>query len=407
MRIDPSQHGWMTAPETLAVMSALGDARFVGGAVRNALLGVGVVDIDIAVPMPPSEALSRLAAKGIKVVETGLEHGTVTALAGHHAFEITSLRRDVETDGRHAKIAFTDDWAADAARRDFTINALYASAAGEIFDYAGGVEDLIAGKVRFVGNARRRIAEDYLRILRLFRFHAWYGKGEIDAEGLRAAAEAKDKLKTLSAERIAKELLRLLEAGNPAPVLRVMAATGILSELLPGALQLPRLERLAELDADNFFPRDPVLRLAALLPDGGEAAHAAADALKLSNADRTRLEQALSSETIAAQLSAQDARRRIYRIGVARFKDKVLLQWAGTPSHRFGAWRMLLEMADNWQRPRFALTGRDVMQAGVPEGPDVGRLLAQVEDWWMGRDFVADEGALRDRLRAVIDQDRR
>ncbi|HWX89810.1 MAG TPA: hypothetical protein VNY75_05855, partial [Rhizomicrobium sp.] len=151
MRIDPSQHGWMTAPETMQVMAALGDARFVGGAVRDALLGVGVVDIDIAVSMPPSEALARLAAKGIKVVETGLEHGTVTAIAGHHAFEITSLRRDVETDGRHAKVAFTDDWAEDAARRDFTINALYASLSGEIFDYATGVEDLIAGKVRFMG----------------------------------------------------------------------------------------------------------------------------------------------------------------------------------------------------------------------------------------------------------------
>jgi poly(A) polymerase len=396
----------MTAPETVQVMSALGEARFVGGAVRDALLGAGVVDIDIAVPMPPAESLARLKAKAIKVVETGLEHGTVTAIAGTHAFEITSLRRDMETDGRHAVVAFIDDWAADAARRDFTINALYASANGEIFDYATGVEDLIAGKVRFMGDAKTRIAEDYLRVLRLFRFHAWYGKGEIDAEGLRAAAEAKDKLKTLSAERIAKELLRLLEAGNPAPVLRVMAATGILSELLPGALQLPRLERLAELDADNFFARDPVLRLAALLPDGGEAAHAAADALKLSNADRTRLEQALNSEKIAAHLSAQDARRLLYRIGVARFKDKVLLQWAGAPKGA-GAWRMLLEMADNWQRPRFALTGRDVMQAGVPEGPDVGRILAQVEDWWAGGDFAADEGALRDRLHAAISQARK
>ena len=204
-------------------MNALGEARFVGGAVRNALLGAHVVDIDIAVPMPPSETLQRLTAKGIKVVETGLEHGTVTAIAGTHAFEITSLRRDMETDGRHAKVAFTDDWAEDAARRDFTINALYASAAGEIYDYATGVEDLIAGKVRFMGDARSRIAEDYLRVLRLFRFHAWYGKGDMDAEGLRAAAEAKDKLGTLSAERIAKEMLRLLEAGNPAPVLRVKA----------------------------------------------------------------------------------------------------------------------------------------------------------------------------------------
>ncbi|MEI7790461.1 MAG: CCA tRNA nucleotidyltransferase [Alphaproteobacteria bacterium] len=407
MKIDPAQHGWMTAPETLAVMSALGDARFVGGAVRNALLGVSVMDIDIAVPMPPTESLARLKSRGINVVETGLDHGTVTAIAGTHAFEITSLRRDVETDGRHATVAFTDDWAEDAARRDFTINAMYASANGEIFDYATGVEDLIAGKVRFMGDAKTRIAEDYLRVLRLFRFHAWYGKGEIDAEGLRAAAEAKDKLKTLSAERVQKELLRLLEAGNPAPVLRVMAATGILTELLPGALSLPRLERLTEIDADNLSARDAILRLAALLPDGdNDAAHAIADALKLSNADRTRLEQALSGEKIPAQLAARDARRLLYRIGVARFCDKVLLQWAGAPK---GAgvlqFRMLLEMADSWQRPRFPLSGRDVMQAGVAEGPDVGRVLAKVEDWWVGGDFAADEGACRDQLKAVIEKD--
>ncbi|HVW74029.1 MAG TPA: CCA tRNA nucleotidyltransferase [Rhizomicrobium sp.] len=405
MRIDPSLHGWMTAPETAQVMAALGEARFVGGAVRNALLGAQVVDIDIAVPMPPNEAVQRLTAKGIKVVETGIEHGTVTAIAGSRAFEITSLRRDVETDGRHAKVAFTDDWAEDAARRDFTINALYASADGEIFDYATGVEDLIAGRVRFMGDARTRIAEDYLRVLRLFRFQAWYGKGEMDAEGLRAAAQARDKLKTLSAERVAKEFLRLLEAGNPAPVLRVMAATGILSAILPEALQLPRLERLAEIDADNLFPRDAVLRLASLL-DGADTAHATSDRLKLSNADRVRLEQALSGEKITAGLSAPDARRLLYRIGPARFRDKVMLQWAGTPRAVALPWRMLLKMAETWQRPRFPLTGRDVMQAGVPEGPDVGRILAQVEDWWVGGDFAADEGACRDRLHQVIAQDR-
>ncbi len=404
MRIDPVQHPWMTAPETVAVMAALGEARFVGGAVRNALLGTGVADIDIAVPMPPSEVLARLVAKNIKVVETGMDHGTVTAIVGSQAFEITSLRRDVETDGRHAVIAFTDDWAEDAARRDFTINALYASASGEIFDYATGVEDLIAGRVRFMGDAHARIAEDYLRVLRLFRFHAWYGKGDVDAQGLRAAAEAKDKLKTLSAERIAKELLRLLEAGNPTLVLRVMAATGILPELLPGALHLQRLERLVEIDADNFAPRDGVLRLAALLTEGGDAAHAVADALKLSNADRLRLEQALSGEHIAAQLSARDARRLLYRIGVSRFRDKVWLAWAATPrSANAIQWRMLLTMAENWQRPRFPLSGLDVIQAGVPEGPEVGRVLAKVEDWWVGGDFAADEGALRDQLRAAID----
>jgi poly(A) polymerase len=399
VKIEPQQHGWMTAPETLAVMSALGEARFVGGAVRNALLDAPVVDIDIAVPIPPEEALARLRAKGIKVVETGLDHGTVTAIAGTHAFEITSLRRDVETDGRRAKVAFTDDWAADAARRDFTINALYATADGEIFDYATGIEDLRAGKVRFMGDAGRRIAEDYLRVLRLFRFHAWYGKGELDAEGLRAAAEARSKLKSLSAERVAKELLRLLEAAHPAPVLRIMAAAGILPELLPGALQLQRLERLTELDAGNLFPRDPVLRLAALLPDDAKAAQAVAEALKFSNADRIRLEQALGGEQIAPQLSAQDARRLLYRLGAARFRDKVMLQWAGSGA---GGWRMLLDMADSWQRPRFPLTGRDVMQAGVPEGPDVGRVLAEVEDWWIQGDFAAGESALRDRLKIAI-----
>ena len=396
----------MTAPETLVVMGALGEARFVGGAVRNALLGVPVVDVDIAVPMPPEEALARLRAKNIKVVETGLDHGTVTAIAGTHAFEVTSLRRDVQTDGRHATVAFTDDWAEDAARRDFTINALYATADGEIFDYATGVEDLIAGRVRFMGDARARIAEDYLRVLRLFRFHAWYGKGEIDAEGLRAAALAKDKLKSLSAERIAKELLRLLEAAHPVPVLRVMAATGILSLLLPGALQLVRLEKLAQLEAENRFPGDAVLRLAALLPDGASAAQAAADALRLSNASRGRLGNALGGEKVGAQISAPEARRLLYRIGAASFKDKVMLQWAGAPQSTAGAWRMLLEMADNWQRPRFVLTGRDVMQAGIPQGPDVGRLLAQVEDWWVEGDFAASESALRDRLKMAVDQAR-
>ena len=406
MRLDPAKHGWMIAPETVQVMTALGEARFVGGAVRNALLGAAVVDIDIAVPMPPDQALARLRAKAIKVVETGLDHGTVTAIAGTHAFEITSLRRDVETDGRHAKVAFTGDWAEDAARRDFTINALYASADGEIFDYATGVEDLIAGKVRFMGDARARIAEDYLRVLRLFRFHAWYGKGEIDAEGLRAAAGAKDKLKTLSAERIAKELLRLLEAAHPVPVLRVMAATGILSLLLPGALQLVRLEKLAQLEAENRFPGDAVLRLAALLPDGGQAAQTAADALRLSNAMRDRLGNALGGEKVGAQISASEARRLLYRIGAASFKDKVMLQWASAPQSAAGAWRMLLEMADNWQRPRFVLTGRDVMQAGIPQGPDVGRLLAQVEDWWVEGDFAASESALRDRLKMAVDQAR-
>lgn len=386
----------MTAPETLAVFAALGEARFVGGAVRNALLGTAVIDIDIAVPMPPDETLARLAAQDIKAIPTGIAHGTVTAVAGKKAFEITSLRRDVAGDGRHAVVAFTDEWAEDAARRDFTINALYAAPDGEIFDFHGGVEDLIAGRVRFIGDPAARIAEDYLRILRLFRFHAWVGKGEIDAAGLRAAAAAKAHLHQLSGERTGKEMLRLLEAVAPGPVLRVMAATGILSEILPGALQVARLEKLCQIEAESLAAPDPLLRLAALLAD--DAGGAAAARLKLSNVDKARLEDALAGG-IAAGMRAHEARKLLYRLGSARFRDRVLLKWAGAPGM---AWRMLLAMADGWQQPRFALTGHDVMQAGVPEGPQVGTVLAALEDWWIEGDFAADEGALRDRLAGMV-----
>ena len=398
MRIDPAQHIWMTAPETVAVMTALVEARFVGGAIRNAILGTPVADIDIAVPMPPSEAVTRLSAAGIKTIPTGIEHGTVTAVVGRHVFEVTSLRCDVETDGRHAVIAFTDDWAEDAARRDFTINALYATADGEIFDYATGVEDLIAGRVRFMGDPATRIAEDYLRVLRLFRFHVWYGKGEMDEAALRAAAAAKDKLATLSAERVAKELLRLLEAWRPVPVLRVMAATGVLSAVLPGAHELSRLERLCELDAENMLTPDPVLRLAALLQ--AEEAASVAALLKLSNVDRARLTCALAGgEKIFSHLKAPEVRRLLYRLGVPVFRDRVRLAWAAAPKSQPAlGWRMLLAMADAYEKPRFVLTGRDVMDAGVPEGAAVGQVLAALEAGWAEEDFATPEETLRARL---------
>jgi len=401
MRINPEQHSWMTAPETVAVMNALVEARFVGGAVRNALLGAPVADVDVAVPMPPAEAVKRLSAAGIKTIPTGIDHGTVTAVAGHQAFEVTSLRRDIETDGRRATIAFTDDWAEDAMRRDFTINALYAGTDGEIFDYATGVEDLIAGRIRFMGDPATRIVEDYLRILRLFRFHAWYGKGEIDEAGLRASAAAKDKLATLSAERIAKEMLRLLEAPRPGPVLRMMAATGILSQVLPGELDMARLERLCELDTENLHEPDALLRLAALLKEGqGEAV---AGRWKLSNAGRARLEAALAGgERIASHLKAADVRRLLYRLGTRPFRDRVWLAWAAAPKSQPAlAWRMLLAMAETWERPRFPLSGRDVMAAGVPEGAAVGEALAALECEWIDSDFLLEEAALRERLAAL------
>ncbi len=407
-RLDPADNAWMREAETRAVLDALtkngGAARFVGGAVRNALLGRAVADIDIATPLVPEEVVRRLTAAGIAAHPTGIEHGTITAVANAKPFEVTTLRRDVATDGRHATVAYTEDWAEDARRRDFTINALYASPDGELFDCVGGLADLEAGRVRFVGDAVTRIREDYLRILRLFRFHAWYGKGDIDADALRAAVSEKAGLARLSAERVQKELLRLLETEDPASMLRVMAATGILSEILPGTLDIARLARLASIDAANFFSPDPVLRLAALLPGETAQAGAVADRLKLSNADRARLEDlAGGREKIASYLSVREVRKLLYRLGHQRFRDRARLAWASDPKSSSAVqWRALLALADAWERPHFPLTGRDVMAAGVTQGPLVGRILGEVEDWWVDSDFTQDEFSLAERLKAVV-----
>jgi poly(A) polymerase len=407
-RLDPARDAWMNTAETRAVVSALardgGGARFVGGAVRNALLGHAVTDIDIATPLVPQEVTRRLEAAGIAAVPTGIEHGTITAIANGKPFEITTLRRDVSTDGRRAVVAFSTDWKEDSQRRDFTFNALYAAPDGEVFDFNGGLEDLEAGRVRFIGDANARIREDYLRILRLFRFHAWYGKGEIDAAALRAAADGKAGLAQLSGERVQKEILRLLEAERPMPMLRAMAASAILPAILPGELALARLERLTAIDAANFFTPDPLLRLAALLPHELAQAQAAADRFKLSNVQRVRLEDiAAAQEKIVSYLSIREVRKLLYRLGSARFKDRVFLRWAEDAKESNAIqWRALLALADAWERPRFPLSGRDVMSAGVPEGPLVGRILAEVEEWWVDSDFIDDEFSLAERLKAVV-----
>jgi poly(A) polymerase len=401
MTLDPARHAWMTAPETRAVLAALGEARFVGGAVRNALMGQPVDDVDIATPLAPDEVIRRLKAAGLGAVPTGIEHGTITAISSGKPFEVTTLRRDVSTDGRRATVAFTADWKQDAARRDFTLNALYATAGGELFDYFGGLDDLKAGRIRFIGDAVARIREDYLRTLRLFRFHAWYGKGEIDAGALRASAAEKAGLAKLSGERVQKEMLRLLAAGDPIAVLRAMAASGILSEILPGPLNIARLERLVAIDGNNFFAADPLLRLAALLESGADVV---ATRWRLSNADRDRLTDLVAAkEKIVSYLSIREVRKSLYRLGPQRFRDRALLRWAEDSKASNGIqWRALLALADAWQRPVFPLTGREVMNAGVPEGPLVGRILAEVEDWWIDSDFLDDEFSLAERLKAVV-----
>lgn len=395
----------MSRAETVRVFAALnGDARFVGGCVRNALLGREVDDIDLATPVEPDEVLRRLGEAGINVIPTGITHGTVTAVVDRARYEITTLRCDVESDGRHAVVRFSRDWRADADRRDFTMNALYADAHGTIYDYHDGLADLKAGRIRFIGAAQERIREDYLRILRLFRFYAWYGRSEPDPAALAAATAARDGLQRLSGERIAKEMFKLLAAEDPLPALRLMGACAILPEILPDELNFARLERLVAADADCFFTPDPVLRLAALMPDGATSATALAMRWRLSNAERTRLEDlAEGREKIVSYLSIREMRKLLYRLGKERFIDRLRLRWAeDAKASNMVAWRALLEMARSWERPHFPLSGRDVMAAGITAGPKIGEVLAEVEEWWIDADFTEDPFSLAERLKAVV-----
>ena len=401
---------WMTAPATRAVIEALeadggaGCARFVGGCVRNAVLRKPITDIDIATTLTPDAVTRALAAAGLKAVPTGIDHGTVTAVAKGTPFEITTLRRDVETDGRRAVVAFTTDWAEDAQRRDFRLNALYADPSGRLYDpTAGGLADAHAGRIVFVGDAETRIREDGLRILRFFRFQAWYGRGEPDAAGLAACAALKGLIGQLSAERVSAELLKLLAADDPRLAVRLMAQTGVLAEVLPEAVGLARFEALVAIETEMLFTEDALLRLAALLPDDPTAAAALANRLRLSNAQKDRLVAALDPEPrLVSWMSPRETRRHIYRLGAPALCDRVTLAWAASDRPKATPqWRALLPTAQSWKPPPFPLDGEEVMAAGVPEGPLVGAVMREVEAWWVENDFPADKLALIERLKAV------
>ncbi|MFC0632913.1 CCA tRNA nucleotidyltransferase [Brevundimonas balnearis] len=384
---------WLTAPATRAVLDALeaeggaGCARFVGGSVRNALMGRAVDDVDIATPLTPERVIAALERAGLKAVPTGVEHGTVTAVAERRPFEITTLRRDVSTDGRRATVAFTDDWAEDAARRDFRLNALYADGDGQVFDPTGlGVEDAQAGRIVFVGEPERRIREDYLRILRFFRFMAWYGRGAPDAEGLAACAALKDGLKQLSAERVSKELLKLLSAPDPRRAVQAMADAGVLAEVLP---EVGDLARFAALSVEHD---DPLLRLAALLPDEAAGAEAVARRLRLSNAQRARLVAALDpSAAVRPTMGPEAGRAALYRLGRETALDRLALaeavEGAASPALR--------RLFETWPIPRMPVGGADLARLGVAPGPETGRLLKRFEEDWIAADFPASGHAAR------------
>ena len=400
---------WMTEPKAAAVLDALEAAggtdcaRFVGGCVRNTLIGRPVSDIDIATVLSPQAVTEALKAAGLKAVPTGIEHGTVTAISGGQPFEITTLRRDVATDGRRAVVAFTDDWAEDAQRRDFTLNSLYARRDGSLFDPTGqGVADARAGRIVFVGEAEARVREDYLRILRFFRFFAWYGAEPADAVALAACEALRGDLKTLSAERVSKEFLKLLAADDPRPAVALMDRTGVLGEVLPPPIDLARFHALVAIEDEQLFENDPVLRLAALLPDDQVGAAAFAARLRLSNGERDRLVAALAPESFKSWMSPREIRRAVYRLGPQVFRDRAKLAWArasGTAATM--QWRGMIALGEGWTAPAFPLTGDEVIAAGVPKGPMVGQVLREVEDWWIEHAFLDDRLSVIEKLKAV------
>ena len=389
---------WMVEPGTRAMMSALSaggvEARFVGGSVRDALLGRPIGDIDIATPAPPERIIELLEKSRIKVVPTGLAHGTVTAIVPPRYFEITTLRRDVETYGRRARVAFDADWAADAARRDFTINAIFLAPDGTLHDPVGGLADLRARRVRFVGDPATRIAEDVLRLLRYYRFEARFGTGTGDAQARAACRAAVHLLPSLSGERIAQELVKLIETPDPIAVLRMMQEDGVLAVVLPEARQLDRLRRLVAFETEV----DPLRRLAALIEVDGAGAVALAARLHFPNAWRDRLHGLSPPRPLDPQADARSQRRAIYRLGVERYRDLALLLAAEGELSR-SRFAEFLDLAGQWTPPVFPLAGRDVAALGIPPGERVGRLLAAVRDWWEAGDFTADRAACLAYLR--------
>ena len=388
-RLDPAAHAWLQGPALTRVFTIIktggGEARAVGGVVRDALLGRAIGEIDLACNLPPEKTSALLTAAGIKVVPTGIEHGTVTAVVDHRGFEITTLRRDIETDGRRAKVAFTDDWQLDAARRDFTINALYADAERRLYDYAEGRKDLAAGRVRFIGDARARIKEDVLRILRFFRFTAWFGKGTPDAEALAACRELASLIPQLSGERVGREIVKLLAADNPAPAWQLMKESGVLAQTLPEADNVKRLEALLAVEKRHEAAASSLRRLAALLPQNKATAEKATAKLKLSNRESEALAAlALLPAQLRGKLDPIPFRRALYEYGAEPARDGALLLTAELPGLDL---EPALEAAAEWEKPVFPLEGGDVLKLGLKQGPEVGALLRAVEQWWIAQDF--------------------
>ncbi len=412
-----AHEAWFQDPALKRVLSLLnadgGEGRVVGGAVRNSLMGLAVSDIDVATTLTPDVVIERTKAAGIKAVPTGVEHGTVTLVIDRKPFEVTTLRADVETDGRRAKVAFSTDWQTDAERRDLTINALYVDAEGDVVDLVGGLADIEKRNIRFIGDAATRISEDYLRILRFFRFFAYYGSGRPDADGLRACAAARSKLQTLSAERVWSEVRKLLSAEDPGRALLWMRTVGSLTEILPETEKwgIDAIPALVATEQALGWKLDPLLRLASIVPPDAKRLEAMASRLKFANTEAAFFQAWATAAPVNDEISSAAFDRLLYRNGVEGIVVRIKLALAVARgkaeddmkemarSARLGA---LLDRAKSWVKPAFPLNGTDVMAAGIPSGRQVGETIATLENQWIDENFVSDRAALLARLKALV-----
>jgi poly(A) polymerase len=399
---------WLREAPLAALLGVLDrdgeEARVVGGAVRNALMGLPHGDIDIATTAEPPEVVRRAEAAGFKAVPTGIDHGTVTVVCEGRPFEVTTLREDVETFGRHATVRFGRDWQRDAERRDFTMNGLSLSADGTVHDHVGGIEDIAQRHVRFIGDAATRIREDYLRILRFFRFHAAYGEGNPDAEGLHAAIVARAGLEQLSRERVRMELIKLLIAPRAVPALVVMAEAGLIGPVLGGVPHLAGFANMAKVEAAAGLAPDATRRLGAIAVWIVEDAERLWQRLRLSNAEHARLAAMADAWWRASPAMGEaKARELIYRIGPERFTDRVLLAWARSEATAHdAAWRDLATLPQHWSAPTFPLRAADFIARGVEKGPVLGAALARSEQAWIASGFPMERRALEEIINQAL-----
>ncbi len=386
-----SRTRWLKEPSLQRVFALMaeagGEARVAGGAVRNALLGEPIGDIDIATTLQPQEVMSAFKTAGISVHPTGIDHGTVTVVFDHKPYEITTLRRDVKTDGRRAVVAFTDNWKEDALRRDFTINALYCDASGKIHDYVDGYADILRKRIIFVGAPAARIREDNLRILRFFRFLAAYEKMTADPASLAACVRLKKGLLGLSAERIAREMFKLLVGLKAVPVLKLMAKHKVLKLIVPHTDEFRVIARL---------PPDPLLRSFAL----ARKPESLREAWRLSNNQAKRIEALLQGTALTPKLRENEQQKLLYAMGSEAWRDSVHLAWAKSrASLTDKEWLRMLSLPARWNAPRFPVSGQDLVDVGFPSGPDLGRELKRLEDYWIGTDFKSTKDELLESIK--------